>query len=74
MVSVMSSVAVDQSLAATHHLVDVPVQGALLQDKPVFFPFTSQEAATLLLALHPALTVHHTEVFDGNTPSTHGCS
>lgn len=56
----------------THHLVAVPVQTAPLQDEPVSLPFTSQEAAALLPAEQPALTVQHPQLFDRNTPPTHG--
>ncbi len=57
----------------THHLVIVPVQRALLQDKPVSLPFASQEAAALLPAEKPALTVHRAQILDRNPPPTHGC-
>lgn len=59
--------------AGTHQLVGVPVQRALLQDKPVSFPIATQEAAALLSAEEPALTVRRAQILDRNPPSTHGC-
>ncbi len=60
--------------AVAHHLVVVPVQRTLLQDKPVSLPFASQEAAALLPAEKPALTVHYAQILDRNPPPAHGCS
>lgn len=57
-------ICVEQSLALTHHLVGVPVQRTLLQDKPVFLPFASQEVAALLSAKKPALTVQLAQVLN----------
>lgn len=61
-----------QTLFFTHQLVGVPVECSFLKDKPVLLPFDSQETLGLLLPVQPALVVRLTELFDGDSSSTHG--
>lgn len=64
---------VQEEAVTPHHVVAVPVQGAPLQHEPQPLPSAAQEAAGLLPAEEPALTVGRAQVSDGNPPAAHGC-
>lgn len=58
-------------MACTYILVCVPVQGGILQNEPVLFPFLGEISLGILFLPEPALAVAVPQVLAGNAPPAH---
>lgn len=58
-------------MACTYILVCVPVQGGILEDEPVLFPFLGEVTLGILFLPEPALAVAVAQVLAGDSPPAH---
>lgn len=58
-------------MACTYILVCVPVQGGILQNEPVLFPFLGEITFGILFLPEPALAVAVAQVLAGDAPPAH---
>lgn len=65
------SVLLSPSTVRTYVLVCVPVQGGILQDEPVLFPFLGEISFGILFLPEPALAVTVAQVLAGNASPAH---